>query len=281
MGGAGAGKSSGGCTGCLTRTPYATLIALIMCWAGVAVFCGTMYRGVNLSLRLVQDVFHISNGLQWVEPTQLAFVILGASMAAIALMILVSSFLATGATRVEVYRSHVGRVGGRVATACFIFLTYILLLAWILVLFCCIIVTTFYSLSWGVCNTTEVSWQYGSIDFYPLNFLFPKDSQKVNMLVEGQQEIKLFCIDYVQRAEVMFLIATASCVLVILSLVHFLMALSANYAHIRGHDKFTDLVDLHNLDVTSESVQLTEMDNNKYGGQQYQYQQHGIQEYTM
>ena len=40
----------------------------------------------------------------------------------------------------------------------------------------------------------------------------------------------------------MFLIATASCVLVILSLVHFLMALSANYAHIRGHDKFTDLV---------------------------------------
>ena len=84
-----------------------------------------------------------------VEPTQLAFVILGASMAAIALMILVSSFLATGATRVEVYRSHVGRVGGRVATACFIFLTYILLVAWILVLFCCIIVTTFYTLSWG------------------------------------------------------------------------------------------------------------------------------------
>ena len=39
-----------------------------------------------------------------VEPTQLAFVILGASMAAIGLMILVSSFLATGATRVEVRR---------------------------------------------------------------------------------------------------------------------------------------------------------------------------------
>ena len=42
--------------------------------------------------------------------------------------------------------------------------------------------------------------------------------------------------------QVMFLIATAACALVILSLVHFLMALSANYAHIRGHDKFTDLV---------------------------------------
>merc|ERR1711884_342836 len=84
-------------------------------------------------------------------PTQLAFVILGASMAAVGLMILVSSFLATGATRVEVYRSHTGRVGGRVATAVFIFLTYILLLAWLLVLFCCIVITTGTTLSWGVC----------------------------------------------------------------------------------------------------------------------------------
>ena len=66
-------------------------------------------------------------------------------------------------------------------------------------------------------------------------------TQKVNMLVEGQAEIKMFCKDYVQRAEVMFILSTVSCMLVVLSLVHFLMALSANYAHIRGHDKFTDL----------------------------------------
>ena len=39
-----------------------------------------------------------------IEPTQLAFIILGASMAALALMILVVAILATGATRHEVYR---------------------------------------------------------------------------------------------------------------------------------------------------------------------------------
>jgi hypothetical protein len=49
-----------------------------------------------------------------VEPTQLAFIILGASMAALALMILVVAVLATGATRHEVYRSSGGRVGGRI-----------------------------------------------------------------------------------------------------------------------------------------------------------------------
>ena len=105
----GAGGKAGGGAGCLTRTPYATLLALIMCWAGSAVFCGTMYRGVNLSLRVLQvritvitvmrmmimmpkcqDVFRVDRGIDWVEPTQLAFVILGASMAAVGLMILVS-----------------------------------------------------------------------------------------------------------------------------------------------------------------------------------------------
>ena len=59
------------------------------------------------------------------EPTQLAFVILGASMAALALMILVTAILATGATRVEVYRSNMGRVGGRIASACFILITLV------------------------------------------------------------------------------------------------------------------------------------------------------------
>ena len=61
------------------------------------------------------------------------------------------------------------------------------------------------------------------------------------MLVEGQAEIKMFCKDYVQRAEVMFILSTVSCLVVVLSLVQFLMSLSANYAHIKGHDKFTDL----------------------------------------
>lgn len=277
MGGGGGGKvKRGGCAGCLTRTPYATLIALIMCWAGSAVFCGTMYRGVNITLRLLQDVFHVDRGIQWVEPVQLAFVILGASMAAIGLMILVSSFLATGATRTEVYQSHIGRVAGRVSTAVFIFLIYILLVTWLGVLFCCIIVTIFYSLSWGICSTDEIQWNDGKIDFYPFSFLFPEGHQRVNMEVEGEREIKIFCIDSVQNAELYFVIATTACVLVIMSLVHFLMALSANYAHIRGHDKFTDFVDLHNIDMTSESVQLTEVDNNKYGSAHM-----GIQEYTM
>jgi len=79
---------------------------------------------------------------------------------------------------------------------------------------------------------------------------------KENMEVRGPAEIKMFCKDYVEHAEVMFILATVSCFIVIVSLVHFLMALSANYAHIRGHGKFAELQDLH--DLTSETLTLTE-----------------------
>jgi len=53
------------CSKCVTRVPYATLVAVILNWAGVGVFCGTFYRGVNLSLRMLQDVFHLDRGLGW------------------------------------------------------------------------------------------------------------------------------------------------------------------------------------------------------------------------
>ena len=79
------------------------------------------------------------------------------------------------------------------------------------------------------------------------------------MEVEGPAEVKMFCKDFVEHATVMFILATISCLVVILSLVHFLMALAANYAHIRGHDKFSELQDLQ-VDMTSESMMLTDRD---------------------
>lgn len=246
------------CTECIERVPYATLIACILCWAGVGVFCGTLYRGVNLTLRLLQDVFKLNKGIGWVEPVQLAFIILGASMAALALIILVVGFLATGSTRHNVYRTTFGRTGGTVACCIFIAITYLLLLCWKGVFACCIVMTVFYSLHWGFCNTGEIGWQQGKIDFYPYHFMFPNGTQRVDMEVEGVDEIKLFCKDYVEHATLMFILATVACFIVIVSLVHFLMALSANYAHIRGHGKFAELQDLH--DLTSETLTLTERD---------------------
>lgn len=67
-------------------------------------------------------------------------------------------------------------------------------------------------------------------------------------------EVKLFCKDYVERAEVMFILATVACLLVIISLIHYLMCLSANYAHIRDHEKFQELQELQYLQDPEMSV---------------------------
>ena len=56
----------------------------------------------------------------------------------------------------------------------FIFVTYVLLFAWVVVLACCVVMTVFYTMSWGVCNTDEIGWDEGTIDFYPFHFMFPE-----------------------------------------------------------------------------------------------------------
>lgn len=67
------------------------------------------------------------------------------------------------------------------------------------------------------------------------------------MRVCDEFKVKAFCKDSVEKAEVMFILATLSCLLIILSLVHYLMCLAANYAHIRDHEKFQELQELQNL----------------------------------
>ena len=56
-----------------------------------------------------------------VEPTKLTFIILGASMAGLSIMILVVSSLATGSTRHEVYRTSSGRTYGRIGKRNYMF----------------------------------------------------------------------------------------------------------------------------------------------------------------
>lgn len=103
------------CQNCMTRMPYATLIATILCLAGVGVFCGTMYRGVTITRLMFEEVFHFH--VDWLDRLQLAFVILGACMGALGLMILFVGFLTTGETRRSVYKEWRARVGGRISCA--------------------------------------------------------------------------------------------------------------------------------------------------------------------
>ncbi|XP_021920225.1 neuronal membrane glycoprotein M6-a isoform X1 [Zootermopsis nevadensis] len=248
------GRYGGGsqCKDCMTRIPYATLIATIMCIVGVGVFCGTMYRGATLSALMFDQVFHLR--LAWLEAVQLIFVVVGASMGALGLMILFVGCLATGATRHKVYRAWRARVGGRISCAVFMSITYVLQIAWLLMLCFLVIVTLIFTIFWSLCANTDVQNNKKCIDFKQFDFMFPNNTRPQDMEVCDTHEIKLFCKDYVERAEVMFILATVACLLVIISLIHYLMCLSANYAHIRDHEKFQELQELQYLQDPELSV---------------------------
>ncbi|XP_003425532.1 neuronal membrane glycoprotein M6-a isoform X2 [Nasonia vitripennis] len=233
------------CNDCMARVPYATLIATIMCCLGVGVFCGTMYRGATLSVLMMDQVFRLRLG--WLEAVQLIFATIGASMSALGFMILCVGCLATGATRTKVYRAWRTRVGGRISCAVFMTITYILQLFWLLI-FAFLVVTTFiFTMFWLLCSNPRVTELNQCIDLTQFSFMFPNNTKVDEMQICGAQEVKLFCKDYVEKAEIMFVLATIATILVILSLVHYLMCLSANYAHIRDHEKFQELQELQYL----------------------------------
>ncbi|KAJ2946385.1 hypothetical protein O0L34_g12423 [Tuta absoluta] len=233
------------CLKCLTRVPHATLIATIMCCLGVGVFCGTMYRGSALSILMFDEVFHFR--LIWIEALQMIFIVGSACMAALGFMLLCLGCLTTGATRQKVYRAWRARVGGRISCAVFMIITYILTFTWFILLGFLVITTFLFTIFWKLCSKPDNIALRTCIDFTQFDFMFPSNVKQEDMKICEAHKMKLFCKDYVEKAEFMFILAMVSCILVILSLVHYLMCLSANYAHIRDHEKFQELQELQYL----------------------------------
>lgn len=201
------------------------------------------------------------------------FIIIAAGMAALGFMILFVGFLATGATRYKVYRAWRSRVGGRISCAVLMGITYLLNFVWTLILCFLVIVTFIYTMFWNMCSSVEHSLSCIDLTQFRkssrisniiietklvylcfVDFMFPPNTKLEDMKVCEKYEIKAFCKDGVENAEVMFILATLSTLLVILSLVHYLMCLSANYAHIRDHEKFQELQEIQNLNELEYSA---------------------------
>ncbi|GAB6019057.1 hypothetical protein CHUAL_000683 [Chamberlinius hualienensis] len=232
---------SNDCVKCMSRIPYATLIATIMCCVGVGVFCGTMYKGAALTLHMAETFFF--RKYYWLGDLQLVFVIVGSIMGAIGLFLLLVGCLATGSTRAKVYKGWKSRVGGRVSCVLLMVLAYVLNLAWMMILGCLVIITIIFTIFWASCNKRVKT----CIHLELFDFLYPNTTKIEDMKLCEVGEIKQFCRDYVEPAEVMYILATVSCLLVVLSLVHYLMCLAANYTHIKEHEKYLDLQELQYL----------------------------------
>lgn len=228
--------------------PYATLVATMLCLVGVGVFCGCIYRVFTLLLRMCAEVFYVH--LQWLEPVQLACLCVGVAMAVIAVLMLLVGCLSTGATRSRVFRSRPGRVRGRTSCALFMGVAYVLQVAWLLLFGVVVVASVIAALFWRVCQTDRVQVNDQCIDLTQFSFVFPEESSEQDMQVCGPAEVKMFCSDFIYNIHVNLAISSVACFLVLLSLVNYLMCLSANYAHIKDQEKFDDLSEMQYLQVS-------------------------------
>lgn len=149
-------------------------------------------------------------------------------------------------------------------------MSYILFYVWVGILVCLTMVTLIFTLFWGLCVDNQrrhdrpcISFvQFGKLTdkmfslttiifiscflFYE-DWLFPNGTTVDDLQVCGPEELKLFCKDYVEVAEVSFILSTVASFVVSLALVHYLMCLASNYAYIRDQEKISDLQEMQYL----------------------------------
>lgn len=222
----------------MTRVPYGTLIATVMCCAGVLAFLICLYRAVRLTLNMFESVF--TYNLEWLNDVRIIFIIVGAFMGLLAITLLIVGIFSTGATRSKVYRGWKSRVGGRISSALCMAIVYLLTIVW-LAMSCCLVVVVFvFYVFRNLCDTSREC-----IDLKQFHFMFPNGTD-LNTLDICEKK-KIFCTDTVNYAGPYYIIAFAASVLVIISLIHYIMCLAANYTRIKDQEKFKDLQELQYL----------------------------------
>lgn len=221
----------------MARVPYGTLIATVLCCAGVLAFLICLYPAVRLTLDMFENVF--TYNLEWLSDLEVIFIIVGAFMGLMAITLLVVGVFSTGATRTKVYRGWKSRVGGRISSAVCMALVYMLTLVW-LAIACCLVVVVFIFYVWNkMCDYSEC------VDLTQFHFLFPNGTD-IKLLTICEKK-KIFCTDTVKYASPYYYISFAASILVIISLIHYIMCLAANYTRIKDQEKFKDLQELQYL----------------------------------
>lgn len=225
------------CTECFGRVPYASLLALIVCWVGIGLYCSMMYSAMNASIRQATEVFNIS--LPFLDKVQLTFIVVATVMGFVALILLIIGALATGETRKTIYSdSWRARLGGRISCAIFLGVTYLLYLVWLAIFVITVALTFVYWTFSQLCQSNQECLDFSS--FYPMfNGTKPGPGSQTNLKL-CSSDLNKFCT-LTDTAFPWYATAFFSCALILLGLKHFEICLAANYAHIKDELKYMEL----------------------------------------
>ncbi|XP_010772986.1 proteolipid protein 1a isoform X1 [Notothenia coriiceps] len=148
------------CMRCLGGVPYCSLVATLLCFSGIALFCGCGHQALTESERLIETYF--ARNMQ--DYITLAYIIqyfqyfiygLASFFFLYCIVLLAEGFYTTSAAR-QTFGEFRSTMCGRCLSSSFIVMTYVLAVLWLLVFaFSALPVYFFYNMD-ATCHTIDV-----------------------------------------------------------------------------------------------------------------------------
>lgn len=223
--------------GCLSRVPYSSLMAFVMCFIGVVLFAIMMVWSFNGSVEQVRRALNITD-IPWLDKVHILFVITALLMVTVALVLLCIGILSTGSTREEVYKRENARQGGRISCVVAIVLSYFLTVLWLGIVAITAILTFIYYLFGELCASLQAYTEKDCLDFNVLRPIVKEFSESSLTLCGGN--VQQFCA-VTNTVFIWYVFGSIGSMIVCLGLIQFIASNAANYAHVSGEKRYSEL----------------------------------------
>ncbi|XP_073718903.1 glycoprotein M6Ab isoform X1 [Misgurnus anguillicaudatus] len=257
------------CLKCLSGIPYASLIATILLYAGVALFCGCGHEALSGTVTILQTYFEVVR-----SPTDaldvfimidiLKYVIYGVASAffVYGILLMVEGFFTTGAIR-DLYGDFKITTCGRCVSAWFIMLTYIFLLAWLGITAFTSLPVFMYFTVWNTCANITVN-NHPNLCFDLRQFGIVSVGEEKKLCSTSDNFNKMCESNELDLTFHLFVCALAGAGAAVIAMVHYLMVLSANWAYVKDAcrmQKYEDIKskeeqELHDIHSTRSKERL-------------------------
>uniref|UniRef100_A0A914GQJ3 Uncharacterized protein n=1 Tax=Globodera rostochiensis TaxID=31243 RepID=A0A914GQJ3_GLORO len=148
---------------CLSRAPFASLIAFLCCLFGVLLFATMMAWAFAASVEQMRRALRVNN-LPWLDKVHLLFLVSACVMVAVSLAFLLVGVLSTGRTRQSVFGRPAddgARRGGRISCVVAICLSFALNLLWTIVVIVTAILCFIYTILLMLCSSANDCLDFG------------------------------------------------------------------------------------------------------------------------
>ncbi|XP_064636678.1 neuronal membrane glycoprotein M6-a-like isoform X2 [Lineus longissimus] len=233
------GTKKMGCAECMNKTPYASVIAMIMVCIGAGVFCGTFYEAIELTAqRIFYDMLELESHAEWLGYMKIIGIIIAVVMVGLAVIFFIFGYLATGATRKNVYTGARCIMGGRVSAIFFMVLAYTMNVCWTILSGVLVIPIMAYMMVRSICaeevyekilerpqypDNVKYCLQLAQFGVYHNTTIYPGTKNTF-----CDEDMRTLC-RYIEIAGPWFIVAYGGVIIMCLGLVHFMIAIMADY----------------------------------------------------